>query len=263
MQTVTLKKMLTTLTENKVSYAFGSPSGPIAITGQSQVRIKDTGRRLCVSCDRLVPKLFGQGFCYPCFKNSPDNAECIIRPELCRAHIGEGRDPEWEERNHNQPHCVYLANSGGLKVGVTRTTQIPTRWMDQGACAAIVLATTPNRYLAGVIEVEMKQFFNDKTNWQKMLKGLDPELDLADVHQKTQSLTRPEWHDYIHPEGTIQTVKYPVTRYPDTIKSTKLDNFPTITGILMGIRGQYLIFDDNRVLNVRNHSGYEVELTIS
>ncbi|NBV83680.1 DUF2797 domain-containing protein [bacterium] len=254
--------MKSQVVDDRVSYSFLGPGGEIALHVPSTVQIRDTGRRFCVSCGRQSGKLFGQGFCYPCFKNSPENAECIIRPELCRAHLGEGRDPDWERRHHNQPHHVYLANSGGLKVGVTRETQVPTRWIDQGASSAAVLATTPNRYWSGVIEVELKQFLSDKTNWQRMLKGQDPDIDLSDIHHRVQALSRPEWAGFLHMEAEVVTLRYPVIQYPESVKSIKLDTSPTITGELAGIRGQYLMFTDNRVLNIRNHSGYEVELTV-
>src|SRR5690554_2826808 len=144
-----------------------------------QISIHFTHNIFCKKCGNKTKTSFNQGFCYDCFKNAPESAECIIRPELCRAHLGEGRDVEWEERNHNQPHIVYLAASDVVKVGVTRGTQIPTRWIDQGANEAIKLAETPNRYLAGVLEVALKSEFTDKTNWRKMLRNeVDESIDL-------------------------------------------------------------------------------------
>ena len=120
------------------------------------VKINYTGRINCINCGRVTKKSFAQGFCYPCFMNAPQNAECIVRPELCEAHIGKGRDPDWEEDNHNQPHVVYLAISTGIKIGVTRSTQVPYRWIDQGAWKAVKLAETENRYQAGLIEVDFE-----------------------------------------------------------------------------------------------------------
>jgi hypothetical protein len=38
------------------------------------------------------------------------------------------------------------------------------------------------------------------------------------------------------------------------------DKTPHISGKLTGIRGQYLYFDENMVINVRRHTGYEIEL---
>ena len=145
-------------------------------------RIKITWKNKiqCINCQKETKKSFGQGFCYTCFSNSAQASPCIIRPELCRAHLGEGRDIAWEEKNHNQPHVVYLAQSDITKVGVTRSTQIPTRWIDQGAKAAIKVAETPNRYLAGILEIALKDHFSDKTNWQKMLKNeVNEHIDLV------------------------------------------------------------------------------------
>src|SRR5690606_15017510 len=135
------------------------------------VRMEYSGVINCIRCGRKTNKSFAQGFCFPCFRDAPQNAECIIRPELCEAHIGKGRDPDWEEKNHNQSHVVYLAIASGIKVGVTRSTQVPYRWIDQGAWKAVKIAETENRYQAGMIEVDLKQFASDKTPWQRMLKN--------------------------------------------------------------------------------------------
>jgi len=248
--------------DHHVRYSFSSDKS-MPITAADTIAMKDTGNRFCVNCNRRTSKLFGQGFCYPCFKDSPENSDCILRPELCRAHLGEGRDVAWEDAHHNQPHHVYLANSGGLKVGITRSTQIPTRWIDQGAIEAAILATTPNRYTAGILEVELKRFMSDKTAWQRMVKGEDPELDLANILIKTGPLLTDSLRQYLIPNSTPLRIHYPVMAYPTKAQSTKLDKEPAIQATLSGIRGQYLLFNDNRVLNIRNHSGYEVELTIT
>lgn len=175
----------------KMPTQFGSPINYKLVLGEDEILMNELlGQKLsfqfdgqinCVSCGRLTKKGFGQGFCYPCFANSPDNAECILRPELCEGHLGGGRDPEWEQKHHVQPHYVYLALSSGLKVGITRGTQIPTRWIDQGASSAIILAEVPYRRLSGEIEVTLKEFYNDKTNWQRMLKNQVLDADLIEA----------------------------------------------------------------------------------
>ncbi len=212
----------------------------------------------CISCGRKTAKSFGQGFCYPCFMSSPENSECIIKPELCRGHLGEGRNPEWELEHHVQPHAVYLALSSGAKVGVTRDTQIPVRWMDQGASKALVLARTPNRYLAGKIEVEMKQFLTDKTNWQRMLKGEVSAESLGDVKRILKEKLSAETAPYFSEEEALVVIEYPVLRYPTKVTSLSLEKVPEVSGVLSGIKGQYVMFDDGRVMNIRNHAGYLV-----
>ena len=143
--------------------------------------LKHTGDIFCISCGRKIGRSFSQGFCYPCFLNAPETSECILRPQLCQAHEGISRDINWAERHCLQNHFVYLAISSGVKVGVTRSTQIPTRWMDQGARQAIKLAKTPNRYTAGLIEVALKEHISDRTQWQRMLKNqLVEGVDLLD-----------------------------------------------------------------------------------
>jgi hypothetical protein len=212
----------------------------------------------CVNCGRKTAKSFAQGFCFPCFKDSPENAECIIRPELCKGHLGEGRNVEWEQNNHVQPHIVYLALSSGVKVGVTRSTQMPTRWIDQGASKAMVLAETPNRYLAGAIEVAMKSYLTDKTNWQRMLKGEISAESLQEVKSILKEKFSEELAPYFSDHAALLEIKYPVIKYPAKVTSVSFDKLQEISGTLFGIKGQYLMFDDGRVINIRNHSGYLV-----
>lgn len=212
----------------------------------------------CVNCGRKTVKSFAQGFCFPCFQGSPENSECIIRPELCRGHLGEGRDQAWEEAHHVQPHVVYLALSSGVKVGVTRSTQMPTRWIDQGASKAIILAETPNRYLAGVIEVALKSFVTDKTNWQRMLKGEESPESLTEVKYILKDRLPEEATAYFSEKESLLEIKYPIIKHPAKVTSVSFDKFKEISGTLFGIKGQYLMFDDGRVINIRNHSGYLV-----
>jgi hypothetical protein len=214
----------------------------------------------CVSCQKVTKSSFGQGFCYTCFTQSAQAAECIIRPELCRAHLGEGRDIAWEEANHNQPHVVYLAQSDIVKVGVTRETQIPTRWIDQGAVAAIKVAETPNRYLAGVLEVALKDHFSDKTNWQRMLRNeVDESIDLVEEKWQLEGILPDDLLQYFTEDDEILAFEYPVNQYPTKVKSMALEKLGSVSGILQGIKGQYLLFDGDRVINLRKYSGYMVE----
>lgn len=228
----------------------------------SNLRIAFTGTINCQNCKKVTKKSFGEGFCYNCFANAPQAAECILRPELCRAHLGEGRDPEWEEKHHNQPHIVYLAASSAIKVGITRVEQVPTRWMDQGASAAVILAETPNRYEAGRIEVAMKSLYTDKTHWQKMLKNdIDETIDLLDEKWNLEEQLPGDILDYFSEDETLWEMNYPVLEYPEKVKSLSLDKTPEVEGVLKGIKGQYLLFEGGQVFNVRKHTGYHVEIS--
>jgi len=227
------------------------------------VKITYTGTINCINCGRVTKKSFAQGFCYPCFMNAPQNAECIIRPELCEAHLGKGRDIEWEERNHNQPHVVYLAMSYGIKVGVTRETQVPYRWIDQGASKAIKIAVTENRYQAGMIEVALKAFASDKTPWQRMLKNeVATNVDLVDSKDLLIDKLDEEWMDFATDDDEITEMKYPALRFPKVVKSHNLDKEAVLEGKLEAIKGQYLIFEGGKVMNVRKYGGYLVDLEI-
>ena len=215
----------------------------------------------CVSCGRKTNKSFAQGFCYPCFLNAPETSECIFRPELCRAQDGIARDMEWAENHCLYDHIVYLAISSGIKVGVTRSGQIPARWIDQGAWQAIKLAKTPNRYTAGLIEVALKEHISDRTNWQRMLKNqLIEGVDLTIAKKDMIAHLPSDLQNYLSEEDNITEINYPVNEYPEKVKSLSFDKLGEIAGRLWGVKGQYLIFDDGTVVNMRKHTGYMVEL---
>lgn len=259
-----LKKMRAALGE-PVQYALriGDQEIPMNDFLGQEVQFHYNGRINCVNCGNVTKKSFGQGFCYPCFMTSPANAECIVRPELCEGHLGKGRDPEWEEEHHNQPHIVYLALTDKVKVGVTRQTQVPTRWIDQGAWKTIVLAETPYRRLAGDIEVFLKDYVTDKTSWQRMLKDeRDEEVDLLEEKEALLDVMDEELGQFYSDNDEITTIHYPVSEYPDKVKSLNFDKTPSLGGKLEGIRGQYLIFEGGHVINVRKFSGYWVEFVV-
>lgn len=214
----------------------------------------------CLHCKK-VKKIFRQGFCYDCFSTIPAAADWIMKPELSKAHLDiEDRDLDYEKRVQLQPHVVYLALSSEVKVGVTRKTQVPTRWIDQGAVEALPILETPNRYLAGVAEVALKNHFVDKTNWQKMLKNEVSHADLLAEKQKLQAWLPTEVMPYFLPENQEYKLEYPVLRYPLKVTSLNLEKTPDFTGKVIGIKGQYLLFEDGTVFNVRTFEGYVVSI---
>ncbi len=226
-----------------------------------EIQFSFAGQINCISCGKQTKTSFGQGFCYNCLQTAPEASESIMRPELSKAQFGIARDMEWAEKHDLTDHFVYLAVSSAVKVGVTRSHQIPTRWIDQGASYAIKLAKTPNRHIAGVIEVFLKKYYTDKTNWRSMLKNevLD-DIDLVAEKQKVLALLPGELKKYEEAENAVTHILYPVEKYPNTVKSIGFDKLPEIEGTLAGVKGQYLIFDDNRVLNMRKHNGYYLTL---
>lgn len=209
-----------------------------------------------------IKKTFGEGLSYKAFRDSPLATESIIRPELSRIHEGIAlRDEEWERRNHLTPHVTYLSLTSGIKVGVTRQVNIPSRWIDQGATQAILLAETPYRQAAGLIEVALKDHLNDKTNWRNMLKGIElGDTDLLAKKNEVKKYISDELMPFWSNNDEATTIEYPVQRYPVKVTSLKLDKMPTIEKKLNGIKGQYLIFSDDTVMNLRSHSGYRIRL---
>lgn len=264
MMKIVLQKMKV---ENPADVEYSLVSGDQSISVNEligkKISLSHTGNKFCSVCGNNVKKFFGQGFCYPCFIKAPENSECIIRPELCKGHEGEGRDPEWEERNHVQAHVVYLALTSAAKVGVTRKVSTVSRWIDQGAWKAVVLAEVPNRYLAGQLEVALKAHMSDKTNWRKMLKNeMNFSFDLAAFKEEVLGLVPKDLKQYIKDDQEVLQINYPVKEYPEKLVSLNFDKTPQILGSLKGIRGQYLFFEEGKVLNIRKFTGYEIELDI-
>ncbi len=209
-------------------------------------------------------KIFRQGYCYEEFYKQPQAGDWVMRPELSTAHLDiEDRDLAYEKKAQLQPHIVYLANSSNVKVGVTRKTQVPTRWIDQGAHEALPIVEVPNRYLAGITEVALKAHVADKTNWRKMLKNEIEDADLCNVRDVLEQYIPEEAKDYFIPSSKEVKLAFPVLQYPVKLKSLNLEKTPNFEGRLKGIKGQYLIFEDGTVFNVRNWEGYVVGITVS
>lgn len=226
-----------------------------------EISITQTGSQ-CLCCGG-ARKIYRQGFCYKCFYDSPAVGDWIIRPELSKAHLGiEDRDLEYEKEMQLKPHIVYLALSSEVKVGVTRKTQVPTRWIDQGANEAIEIVEVPNRYLAGITEVALKEHFADKTNWRKMLKNDVPAVDMKSQHNDVYTLLPEEVKQYFTKETVPTVIEYPVTQFPTKVKSLNLEKTPLYTGKLIGIKGQYFIFEDDTVFNVRSNEGKVVTIQV-
>ena len=216
----------------------------------------------CLNCG-LNKKIFRQGYCYDCFYEVPQAADWVMKPELSTAHLDkEDRDLEYEKRVQLQPHIVYLANSSNVKVGVTRKTQVPTRWIDQGAHEAIEIVEVPNRYLAGITEVALKDHVGDKTNWRTMLKNEIKDENLVEWRDRLKQYIPEEALPYYLENNTETNLEFPVLKYPTKLKSLNLQKTPSFEGVLKGIKAQYLIFEGNTVFNVRGSEGYVVTISV-
>jgi hypothetical protein len=227
-----------------------------------KMKIQFAGYR-CLSCG-LDKKIFRQGFCYDCFYSIPAAGDWIMNPELSKAHLDmEDRDLEYEKKVQLQPHIVYLANSSNVKVGVTRKSQIPTRWIDQGAHEAIEIVEVPNRYLAGITEIALKAHVSDKTNWRKMLTNNVLDLNLVEIRDSLKQFIPEEAQHYFIETNTETNIHFPVLQYPTKLTTLNLEKTPMYEGVLKGIKGQYLLFENDVVFNVRSSEGYVVNLQIN
>ena len=168
---------------------------------------------------------------------------------------------EWSKEHCLKEHFVYLSLTAGAKIGVTRATQIPTRWIDQGAVQALKFAKTSNRYEAGCIEMEMKNHISDRTAWQRMLKNeIDDSVDLYALKDKLIGVMNEKYRNFILDNETIETFAYPHTSFPEKVKSLDLLKVNQLEGRLIAIKGQYLLFDNNTVFNIRKHTGFKINL---
>ena len=217
----------------------------------------------CLNCNQSKP-IYRQGYCQSCFFDIPAAGDWIMRPELSKAHLGvEDRDLDYEKKGQLQPHWVYLALSSHLKVGVTRKSQIPTRWIDQGAHQAVGILEVPNRYLAGVAEVSLKDHFSDKTNWRKMLQNDHEEIQWEDVINQAVAALPNDLKPYVIQDSKVLELQFPVLQYPQKVKSLNLEKENEFSGVLKGIKGQYLLFEDQTVYNIRSNEGTRVIIEIT
>lgn len=234
-----------------------------------QLKISYGGDIHCNHCGRKTKKSFNQGYCYPCFQKLAQCDSCIVSPEKCHFDAGTCREPEWGETHCMTDHIVYLANSSGIKVGITRASQVPTRWMDQGAIQALPIFRVATRKLSGLLEVILKEQVADKTNWRTMLKG---DVDYLHLKSLRDQIIDNAWNEIValQKQHALQALQflddaqpydfhYPVEQYPKKVVSHNLDKSLVVEGLLQGIKGQYLIFDTG-VINMRKYSAYHIDL---
>ncbi len=236
------------------------------------ISLSHSGLINCLHCGRKTKKSFNQGYCYPCFRSLAQCDSCIMSPEKCHYDKGTCREPEWGETHCMIDHFVYLANSSGIKVGITRGSQVPTRWMDQGAIQALPIFRVSTRLQSGLVEVVFKQHIADKTNWRAMLKGDVDKIDLIAERDRLLIECKDEI-SRLQSEHGIQAIQviddappvdisYPVHTFPTKVTSLNFDKQPEITGVLKGIKGQYLIMDTG-VLNIRKFGGYHIQFNVN
>ena len=265
-----LRKMVTELSSN-VKYQLPLDEARIdlnALLG-TRVAFEFGGVINCVHCDRKTKKSFSQGFCYPCFRRLAACDSCIMSPEKCHFDAGTCREPDWAQSNCFVDHVVYLANTSGVKVGITRHSQVPTRWMDQGATQAQPIARVQHRQLSGLLETAIAKHVADKTAWQTMLKGNGADVSLEDKRAELMALCAEDISalqdrfglqalQILEDEPTVE-INYPVLEFPTKVSTHNFDKNPRVEGRLMGIKGQYLLLDTG-ALNIRKFGGYHVQM---
>lgn len=225
----------------------------------------------CSHCGKRTNKSFSQGYCFPCMRKLAQCDMCIMKPETCHYEQGTCREPEWGEKNCFIPHYVYLANTSGLKVGITRHTQIPTRWIDQGATQALPLFKVNTRLQSGLVEIALAEFIADKTNWRAMLKGNAEPIDLIEKAKELVPLISEKLNDIrlkfgddsveLLNENVIE-LNFPVETFPTKVTSFNFDKTEQVSGVLQGIKGQYLLFDTG-VINIRKFSSYHIQASVN
>ena len=257
-----IRKMFTSHNEttNAVSYQLNLDEEPIVALNEfvgQEISIQFAGGIYCIHCGDEIPKTFNSGYCYPCFTTLAEADMCIMKPEQCHFHEGTCRDEAFGERHCFQQHTLYLARSSGIKVGITRSGQQKTRWMDQGAIEAREIGFFPDRLSSGLAEVKVAAEMSDKTNWRKMLKNEVTDADFEPYVESAFQALSDEELDFVLDDGQTFHFEYPVERYPEKVTSKKLDKHPVFSEVLRGIKGQYLIMD-TFVINLRAHAGYHI-----
>jgi len=275
---VHLRKLIGTLPDREgdpVNYALPLGETQVALNPLlgHKLGLRFTGTIRCKHCSRPIRKTYNQGYCFPCYRSLAECDSCIVRPELCH-HFTKNtcRDPAWAMNHCMQSHIIYLANTSGLKVGITRASQVPTRWIDQGAVQALPILQVANRYQSGLIEVMLSHYVSDKTNWRMIVQRTPPPVDLLKTrdfllgHREAKEFLtdfnqRFKGDLIFLSEAHEQHLHYPVLSYPVSVtKALNLDRTPLIEGQLLGIKGQYLLLDTG-VFNVRKFTSYEVEFS--
>jgi hypothetical protein len=267
------KMRVSTNGDNKVQYQLPVGEQLVdmnALIGK-EIRVKYDGEIHCVHCATKTKKSFNQGYCYRCLMRLAQCDTCIIKPELCHYDAGTCREPEWGEANCLSDHFVYLANTGTVKVGITRhvTDGVSSRWIDQGATQAIAIMRVQNRLTSGLVETAFKEHIADKTNWRTMLKSQPEPVDLQELKESLLAEVEGDLDEIIDEYGfqaidIVDTpaidIHYPIEQYPEKISSINLDKEGGFEGTLNGIKGQYLMLDGNRVINMRKYAGYHLSV---
>ena len=268
-----IQKMRSQLKKKSVQYHLPIGDQQLDMNAQlgKSITLSHSGKIHCIHCGRDTKKSFNQGYCYPCFISLAECDSCIVRPEQCHLAAGTCRDAEWAGAHCLQDHIVYLANSSGLKVGITRHSQVPTRWIDQGAAQALPIYRVKDRLTSGLVEVALKRHVADKTDWRRMLKGEPDAVDLRASAAELIKTNAKELKDIAKKQGKQSVVEikdgdlvnivYPVQQYPDKVTSLNLDKLGEVSGELRGIKGQYLILDIG-VINMRKYAGYELTVSV-
>lgn len=263
-----LSKMKTHL-DAPVQYAFrlGDEEVPVNPLVGKHLRLEYLGAIHCTHCGRKTKTSFSQGYCYPCMQKLAQCDICIMSPEKCHYDAGTCREPSWGEQFCMTDHIVYLANSSGVKVGITRASQVPTRWIDQGATQALPILRVATRQQSGFVEDLLRSQVADKTNWRALLKGDAVPVDLLAIREQLfdscgagiTELQQRFGLQAIQPLGTadVLEIRYPIEAYPAKITSFNLDKLPLAEGTLLGIKGQYLMFDTG-VINIRKYTAYQL-----
>ncbi|AZL67770.1 MULTISPECIES: DUF2797 domain-containing protein [Pseudomonas] len=264
-----LSKMAVRLEAPVVQYSFRLDDTQVPVNpliGQS-IRLEYLGAIHCTHCGKRTKTSFSQGYCYPCMTKLAQCDVCIMAPERCHYDAGTCREPSWGEQFCMTDHVVYLANSSGIKVGITRATQLPTRWLDQGASQALPIMRVATRQQSGLVEDILRSQVPDRTNWRALLKGDAEVLDLVAIREQIfdacadgiRGLQERFGLQAIQPlpDAEVVQMRYPVEAYPKKIVSFNLDKDPVVEGTLLGIKGQYLIFDTG-VINIRKYTAYQL-----
>jgi hypothetical protein len=261
-------RMMQIVPARPVEYTLQLDGDPIPLSDLlgRRLSIRFDGKITCQNCGSLTRKSYGDGYCYRCFTTLARCDLCVVSPDRCHYAAGTCREPAWGESFCMQPHLVYLANSAGAKVGITKPENLPWRWLDQGATQAAVIMRTQSRFQAGCVEAALARYVSDRTDWRELIGRDAAEIDLPELAARLRRDAAKElellesrfagalsWSA----EAVPERFEYPVMAYASPANGLSLTAGGEIVGTLLGIKGQYLMFDSG-VFNVRRHTSYHV-----
>jgi len=233
------------------------------LVGES-LRVTLHEEHVCANCgEKLSESKYS--VCYDC-KQRPPFTQCIKTPGTDCTNA-DCPFPDYKRDACDHTYVVYLVTKGDVKVGISRSDRRLQRWAEQGASHAIVVAETPNRKSAGLIEEALSDRFETQSSSSWYEPRTSPVEDLVEATR-----TAPE---YI-PDDSRLYACLTLNDLDETViadrvvsiphRATGVDHAHGVTrpelavgdsgeGTILGVRGS-VILTNSFALNLKKRQGY-------